>query len=467
MGETQAVATVVEPGTPIPVAAPDGAASSPAENPPPRQAPRRSTPVRLGVWTAVVGVCIALLLGVMVAAITAARDGAATVASRAASASEASDLYFALADLDTEAARLVLLGGGTPPGGTTATFGGNQLTALIDFNQRNTQIDGDLAELAASGQPGDAATVSQLAQDITTYRDIASAAAAMDESANDNAGAPAGQPLQFAVGYYSRATSIMQGQILPEARALSSAKAAQLADAAHSAKLAGLLGAIAAGVVGLIAVVITLAAHRRVAGWFRRRVNLGLVVAAVLSAVLGIGAATSLASSASDSSDAGSRFASYLTVTYAQTDSYTADGDAVRILVLPGIGSSTTRADVNTVTGELQQLGSDPLAQEAVTRWKKAGDGDILAIVGDAQKGDVSAALSRDTGVGRGEEAFDFSYYDLALSTLADERLASFQSASAADNSALADWSWLPWALALAALVALGLGVRSRFAEYR
>lgn len=413
------------------------------------------------------GVCTALLLSVTVAAMTAARDGASTVAARAASASEASDLYFALADLDTEAARLVLLGGGVPPGGTTATFGGNQLTALIAYNQRDAQIDGDLAMLAASEQPGDAAAVTQLAQDITSYRGIASAAVAMDVSADNNAGAPAGVPLTAAVGYYSRATSIMQGQILPEARALNTQKAAQLADASHSAKLAGVLGAIGAGVFGLLAVAVTLAAHRRTAAWFRRRINPGLVLAALLSAGLGIGATAALASSASDSSDAGSRFASYLAVTYAQTDSYTADGDAVRFLVLPGTDSKTTTEAVDTVAGELRALGPDPLAREAATRWQKAGNGDILAIVADAKAGRTAQALARDTGIGRGDEAFDFSYYDLALSSLADQRLASFQAASAADGSALADWSWLPWALALAALAALGIGVRARFAEYR
>jgi hypothetical protein len=472
------VATVVQPGDPPSAAdpaggGPAGTSGSASGASAPERVPRRSTPFRLGAWSAAVGVCIALLLGVTVAAMTAARDGAATVASRAASASEASDLYFALADLDTEAARLVLLGNGIPPGGTTATYGGNQLTALIAYNQRNAQIDGDLAALAASEQPGDAAAVTALAQDISTYRGIAAGAVAMDDSANEHVGAAAGAPLRDATGYYSRATSIMQGQILPEARALNTQKAAQLADAAHSANLAGTLGAIGAGVVGAVAVIAALAMHRRMARWFRRRINPFLVLAALVSAALGISAAASLALSASDSSDAGSRFASYLTVTYTQTDSYTADGDAVRLLVLAGVGSTTTHTAVTTVSGELQQLGPDPLAQEAATRWQAAGTDDILGtndrpgIVGDAKSGDTAAALARDTGIGRGDEAFDFSYYDLALSTLAGQRLASFQAASAADGSALAGWSWLPWAFAVASLAALGLGVRSRFAEYR
>ena len=79
----------------------------------------------------------------------------------------------------------------------------------------------------------------------------------------------------------------------------------------------------------------------------------------------------------------------------------------------------------------------------------------------------LSAALAKDTGTARGDEAFDFYYYDSALLSLSNDRLAAFDASMSAAHSDLSGWSWLPWALAVVALISLGLGVRPRFAEYR
>lgn len=432
----------------------------------------RSIPFRLGAWSAVLTTCIALLLAVAAASVTATRAGAATVASRSAEASTAANLYFALADLDAQAARLVLLGGGVPPGATTAQYGADQLSALGAFNSRTAQIDTYLAQLAAGGRqndPNDVAAVAALAQNIDVYQQIAAAAVAMDDSADQNAGAPAGRPLTGAVGYYSRATGIMQGQILPAAHALSQEKAAELANAAGSAADAGNLGGAATAAAGLLATAAALLMHRRTAVWFRRLLNVGLAVAALSCLALGAGGALALTGSAAQNSAAGSRFAGYLAVVQVQTDSYNADGAAVRFLVLPGIGAQATESLTAQVGTELAGLGDDPAAQQAVARWSRVAGpgGDIPGVIADFGHGDVIGALALDTGIKRGNEDFDFSYYNLALDQLAQQRLDAFQAASAADSADLADWPWLPWVLAAAAFAGLVLGVRPRFAEYR
>jgi hypothetical protein len=81
--------------------------------------------------------------------------------------------------------------------------------------------------------------------------------------------------------------------------------------------------------------------------------------------------------------------------------------------------------------------------------------------------GDTATALVLDTGTARGQEAFDFYFYDTALNQLSDQRLAAFDSAMSAARDDLSGWSWLPWALIGVALTGLVLGVRPRFAEYR
>ena len=92
---------------------------------------------------------------------------------------------------------------------------------------------------------------------------------------------------------------------------------------------------------------------------------------------------------------------------------------------------------------------------------------DLAGVVRSADSGDFASALAQDTGTARGQEAFDFYYYDSALVSLSDTRLASFQDSMSAARSDLAGWTWLPWVLVGCAVAGLALGVRPRLAEYR
>ena len=144
--------------------------------------PARPTPARLWLITAGLIAAVLALLAVTAASFIQARSQADTVNSRARTAAQAGDLYFALADLDSEAARLVLLGDGDFQSSDGA-YDGNQLSALIAYNDRTAQVDSDLQALSADG-----ANATTIASEVTQYRSIADAAIGLDEFP----GAPAG-----------------------------------------------------------------------------------------------------------------------------------------------------------------------------------------------------------------------------------------------------------------------------------
>ncbi|MBS2965227.1 hypothetical protein KGA66_19410 [Actinocrinis puniceicyclus] len=416
------------------------------------------------------GLAIGALLAVTATAFTAARDGTASVARRAAIASDCADLYFSLADLDAEAARLVLLGNGADPVSGALDHTGDQLAALTAYNQRTSQVDADLLRLVGqTGDYGEGTSVAALTAGVTKYHQTADAAIALDEAAPsalpDTMGASSGQPADAAIGYYARATTLMQSSLLPEARALRDETSNALSGAASRAHLAAIVGAGAAGAVGLAAVMTTSRLHRRLRLLFRRTVNPGVFVAVLLTLGLTLSGLWALVAAAEDASSAGARFADFLAVTRTRAASYDVDGAVTRHLLMPDTTKEQLTKALSVVAAELAGLG--PAGGQATSRWKPIAQeprGDIPAIIGGS---DLSAVLARDTGTARGEEAFDFYYYDSALVTLSDGRLAAFDSAMAAARSDESGWSWLPWLLAGVALVALGLGVRPRLAEYR
>ena len=423
-----------------------------------------------------VAAAIAALLAVTVAAFTAARGGTASVARHATVASDSSDLYFSLSDLDAEAARLVLLGSGASPVAGGQDHSGDQIATLTAYNQRTAQVDADLRQLAASTDGTDAATVATLTSGVTTYHQIADAAISLDETASSSApdemGVPAGQPAPDAIGYYSRATALMQGELLPTARLLRDDKASALTDAASSAHLAGIVGASASGAVGLLALIVASRANLRLRLWFRRTTNLGVLMAALIALGLAAGSLFALLATARDASAAGSRFTDYLAVTRVRAASYDADGAVTRYLLMPDTSLVPVTAAKDNATKELNALGA--AGTEAQQRWQalvKEPNGDIPSITEHAAVGSspdqIATALARDTGTARGQDAFDFSYYDTALLALSGQRLAAFDAAMSSARGDLSGWAWLPWVLSGVALAGLVAGVRPRFAEYR
>jgi len=315
---------------------------SPPAAPPARpEPPTRSTPTRVRLIAAVLTVALLALTAVTAAAFWQARGRAQTVTSRASTAATAGDLYFALADLDAEAARLVLLGDGDFQTAGDGAFAGNQLSALTAYNARTAQVDADLQALAgtdgadvSAGAEADGAhtsttatagtagtstqagtdrvsastragtddgDISALAADVTQYRSVADAAIGLDEYP----GAFAGSPTQMAIGFYGRAETQMHQVVLPAAARLrdrtASASTSAAADA-HAWALAGLIGTLVLGIVATGALVV---AQRKFARWYRRLLNPALLAATAI--VVAPAAASRRCSSAVNS-----RFASLL-----------------------------------------------------------------------------------------------------------------------------------------------------------
>ena len=432
----------------------------------------RSTPGRLRLGTLVAAVLVAALLAVVVVTFTIARGAASTVSSRAATASSASDLYFALSDLDAEASRQVLLGDGTSQ--NKVDYSSSALTALAAYNTRSQQADTDLGQLSSGST---SAAVGQLAHEITVYRQFAGQGIALDQDSDSLAG----QSSPDARGYYGIASTLMETTVLPQAASLRDSTATQLAAAADSAHRDAMIGAIGTAALGLAALIALLVLHRRVSRWFRRSVNPGVLFAAVLAAALAGAAADTLSVLSRDTSNAGSSFGGYLAVTRARAAAYDADGAVTRYLLAPnaiagdpllgGIGASGG-SNTNPVAQALTAANTPITALAAgdgsiASRWKTVSTVDMPAITRAAADGDIDTALVVDTGISRGQDAFDFFYFDSALLDLSNSRLAAFTSANTDAQNELADWGWLPWALAGAALISIIAGVRPRLAEFR
>jgi hypothetical protein len=399
------------------------------------------------------------LLAVTAASFIQAQAQTQTVNSRARTAAQAGDLYFALADLDSEAARLVLLGDGDFQTSTGA-YDGNQLAALIAYNDRTAQVDSDLQALAAGG-----ANTTAISAAVTRYRSIADAAISLDEFP----GAPAGQPLATAIGFYGRATTMMQDVVLPTAVQLRTQTASEASRAADSARAWAIAGLIATLALGALAVLMLVRAQRRFAVMFHRTLSPALLAATVVTVALLIGAAVGLGSAARDASDSGSRLSSYLQVVVTRADSYAADGTTVRSVLMPdAFGSAQLDPEEKAVAADLRALG--PAGSGAAALWSRTSEGpiaDYQAILSAVAKNDTAQALSVETGTARGDAAFDFYDYDQSLQTLGTQRLADFRSAAGALTSDVSPWLYWPWILAGATLLLIALAVRPRLAEYR
>jgi hypothetical protein len=378
------------------------------------------------------------------------------VTSRAATAAQAGDLYFALADLDAEAARLVLLGDGdlTPGGGE---YDGDQLSATMAYNARTAQVDDDLQALAADGADSKA-----IAAAVTTYRSIADAAVGLDQFP----GAPAGTPDATAIGFYGRATTLMQTQVLPAAAQLRNETAAASSRAASDARFWALAGLIATLVLGVLTVVALVLAQRTLSALFHRTLNPALLVATAATIGLVGGAALALGATERDAGAAGTRLAAYLQVVGTRADSYDADGTAVRSVLMPdAFGKAQLTAQVGAVDQDLKELGG--AAGDANTLWTKGPAADYTAILAAVSGNQPAKALTVETGTARGDDAFDFFDYDQTLQNLAKQRLTAFHAAGGGLTSDVQPWLLWPWILAGASLILVAAAYRPRLSEYR
>ena len=186
----------------------------------------RKTPTRLQLWTGAVVVLAAAALITGTIAIADTQHGVNRVGRETAPlAQSASDLYFALSDLDSQTARQIL------------TIGDSDLDtvqgdAQATVNSRVAEIDADLRQaIGGTSDPAVQGQFQTMLDKVTLYHDLSTTALSLDQLSKD---ATKGHPDSVALAYYSRATDVMHFNLLPTAAQIRDSYAHQLTDSAKS-----------------------------------------------------------------------------------------------------------------------------------------------------------------------------------------------------------------------------------------
>ncbi|MFJ9456781.1 hypothetical protein ACIRST_17030 [Kitasatospora sp. NPDC101447] len=224
---------------------------------------------------------LAALLGLgatATAVLGGARDGTDTIGHRdAPQATRAADLYFALSDMDAQAANLLLVG--ADPEYTTL-----RKQTLDTYEQRRAQADDDLqqAARAAADDPAGQRAVRLVLDRLGSYEALVARAQLLEEQANS----PAGQPSQAALETYRQATDLLRGRLLPAADQVT-----VTSDASVERVYLQQRDALGSGrwwllAVGLLALAALLGLQRALAVRYRRVVNPALAAVTLLTGVV-------------------------------------------------------------------------------------------------------------------------------------------------------------------------------------
>ncbi|MFI8462074.1 hypothetical protein [Kitasatospora sp. NPDC085464] len=238
------------------------------------------------------GLCLAALLAAGAATgavLDGAREGTDVIGHQAApQVVRSADLYFALNDMDAQAANLLLFG--ADPDYTVL-----RKETLDTYEQRRAQADTDLqrvAEAVAGDQAGQRA-VQTVIGELGGYEALVARAQLLEDQAH----APAGRPSADALAAYREATDLLRQRLLPAVDDVTKANAAVVEHnyADQRDALAGgwwwilLTGLVGLGALGLL--------QRVLAVRFRRLVNVPLAVTSLL-ALAGLVTALTLTSRA-------------------------------------------------------------------------------------------------------------------------------------------------------------------------
>jgi len=456
------------------------------------------------VVRALTGICLTALLGfgaATTAVLTGARDGIDEIGHRSApQAVRAADLYFALNDMDAQAANLLLLG-------ADPDYATLHRQTLDTYEQRRAQADTDLqrAAEAAADDPTGQRAVQTVIGELGHYEALVARAQLLEDQAH----APAGRPSQEALDAYRQATDLLRRQLLPAADRVTAANSATV-DGIHASLrsdlTAGWWWILGTGVLALTALALL---QRTLTVRFRRLVNPPLAVATLVLACA-LTAGLVLTSRADDhlvvaKSNA---YDSVLALSRARAAAYDMNADESRYLTDParatayeqsfldktqtfarldGATLSTFdarlaqaadrhRADHGTVPlggflgaelGNITFPGEQDAAERVLTAFQQY-QRDDRTMRDLLHNGRLKDAVTFNTGIAAGQSNADFA----ALATALDDVLAINQSAfdrtvADADHD-LGAATTATGALALAAALALtALGVRPRLREYR
>lgn len=419
-----------------------------------RSAIRPETPVRLRLWASLVVGTAAALLAVTSLVMSRVQEQVRIIGGDAApQAATASDLYFALSDMDAQVARMVLID-------DAEALSGSRIDALGTYQERSQQANEDLQRsLTTATGAADRALVLGLLDDLAVYRQWVWQALAAETQALPQ---PPGTLPPDALGYYTQATNVLHLDLLPAAARLRDASEARL-DRAYADKRRteawglGLTGLLGAGLVMLLVILQAWLARR-----FRRIVNPALFAATVVTLALVLSAGVVLVVQGQRLEAARSdSFAPYLALSQARAVSYDAAADTSRYLISANL--SYYREDFARKSDSLAAFDAFPEVRE---RWQ-VYQRDHERIVALADSGEAGAAIDTLTGIRRGDAAFDFFYFDAAAGEVTAARKQAFDASWREAQRLLTGWTVIPL-LAIGLVIALvPLGVRKRLAEYR
>ncbi|MEU8515917.1 hypothetical protein AB0C76_30710 [Kitasatospora sp. NPDC048722] len=449
------------------------------------------------------GLCLAALLvaGTATAAVLGgARDGTDVIGHQAApQVVRSADLYFALNDMDAQAANLLLFG--ADPDYTTL-----RKETLDTYEQRRTQADTDLQRVteAVAGDAAGQRAVQTVIGELGRYEALVARAQLLEEQAH----APAGRPSADALAAYRQATDLLRQQLLPAVDDVTKANAA-VVDRSYADQRGALAGGwwwiLLSGLVALVALGLL---QRLLAVRFRRLVNVPLAITTLLT-VVGLVAALALASRADDQLVVAksNSFDSVIALSRARAVAYDLNADESRYLTDPSRAAayehsfldktqSFARVDGATLAtydaklaaladrhrADHGQVGFGGYLGDELRNITFPGEQDaaerVLAAFQQYQRDDrkirelntqgkLKEAVTYNTGLTPGQSNADFGILSAALDDNQAINQRAFEAAVATTDDDLdAITAGLGAAALTVALVLTALGVRPRLREF-
>ncbi|MFG2848383.1 hypothetical protein ACGF12_35275 [Kitasatospora sp. NPDC048296] len=447
---------------------------------------------------------LATLIGLGATATTVlggVRDGTDTIGHRAApQATRAADLYFALSDMDAQAANLLLVG-------ADPDYATLRKQTLDTYEQRRAQADDDLQQAAeaASADPAGQRAVQLVLGKLGSYEVLVARAQLLEEQAK----APAGQPSSAALDAYRQATDLLRQQLLPAADQVTAANQATVDRVYGEQRDAMGSGWWWVFAVGLLALAALVGLQRALFVRYHRVFNPALAAVTLLTGIV-MAAGLYLVGRADDhlvtaKSDA---YDSVIALSRARAVAYDMNADESRYLTDPTRATTYAQAYLDQSQAIVHLDGVtlasyDDRLQEAVTRYRSnhgkvpfggylgselnnltfAGERDaaerVLGAFQDYQltdhkirdlrdEGKLKDAITLNTGLAKGQSNYEFEQLSTAMGDTITINRQAMETAVAETDS---DLDGTTAALAGGALaVALGLvalGVRPRLREYR
>jgi hypothetical protein len=463
----------------------------------------RTTPGQIRAFAVAGLLAVLALFAVTATAIGNARDGVQTIGHDAGPQVVATGtLFFALSDMDAQAANVLLIG-------KESGLGREREASKRRYKLRRAQASRALiqaAQLAGDDLPQQQ-TVLSVFDGLGRYERLVAQAITLDEQARR----AAGPPPQEVIDIYRLGTGLMKLELLPKAYNLTLDSGATVRQTYAAKRSAVLTGRAWVWLAGLVVVGVLAGAQVFLARRFRRVVNPALALATLVVLVLVV-AGTGLLSAQADQLRRAKQdgFDSVLALSRARAISNSAFGDESRYLLDPGRADTYEQVYLDkaqsvlyTEAGNLEEYyrGVDTAVRQFSAGRGQASFlgffGDEVRHVGSAGQGSTLVETLSDTLVsyqqvqqndsrmrelananrrqdavalrmGRDSGAVGaFNRYDGSLVALTAAHDRAFDRAIASADDGLRGWDVMLPGAAIAVAVLILIGVRPRLAEYR